>query len=89
MSVDSEAISLEEGDWIMVGHPRDGEIFRVHKSPNNETDGIVYLTTKDDSKVRTSLSFASLKHSTYEVQTVSFTSTTSIDDTFFAWHGMA
>ena len=54
---------------IRVGHPESGETFRVSTDSDREsTDRVIPLSSKDDAKTPASLSFKSLEHSTYEVQ---------------------
>ena len=60
---------LSVGDWVSVGHPTAGEVFRV------KTAGIttVELSTVADVTVSASLTHAALQHATYEVQALVFT----------------
>jgi hypothetical protein len=57
---------LSVGDWIMVGHPTNGEVFRV--KANNAP--LIFLGSVADPTVDASLSAVGLKHATYEVQTL-------------------
>ncbi|KAL7444023.1 hypothetical protein ACHAXM_009254 [Skeletonema potamos] len=60
---------LRRGDMIRVGHPTLGETFRVSTDLTRAfTDKVIPLSSEDDSNFPASLSFKSLQHSTYEVQ---------------------
>ncbi len=74
-SVDASGLSndtrgkLRRGDLIRVGHPTFGETFRVSTDSTRAfTDKIIPLSSPDDSNSPASISFKSLEHSTYEVQ---------------------
>ena len=58
--------ALNKGDWIAVGHPTDGEVFRVRETTSNT----IKLGTVEDYTVPASVSINSAKHATYEVQLV-------------------
>jgi len=83
-SVNPLVAELVEGDWISVGHPYEGEVFRVFYSAENYTDGVIYLADKVDAKEPASLSFKSLQHSTYEVQTITFSDGGNTNGDFLA-----
>jgi hypothetical protein len=60
---------LVEGDWVMIGHPTEGEMFRVYSNANS----ILTLAASVDLTTIASLTSKGLQHATYEVQEVSFT----------------
>jgi hypothetical protein len=59
---------LQTGDWIMIGHPINGEMFRVLKNKSPE----IVLGSVIDPTISASLSINSLKYATYVVQVFSF-----------------
>lgn len=61
---------LNTGDFLMVGHPVDGEMFRVFSNVGST----LTLASNADVTATASLSIKALQHATYEVQSVSFTS---------------
>lgn len=61
---------LNAGDYLMIGHPIDGEVFRVFSNANS----LVTLASVDDVTAYASLSIKALQHATYEVQLLTFTS---------------
>jgi hypothetical protein len=69
VSVNGNTAMLAVGDWVMVGHPTAGEVFRV-KTAGAAT---VELATPADIAVSASLTYTSLQHATYEVQALAFT----------------
>lgn len=60
--------SIAVGDWLMVGHPVTGEVFRVSANSNS----MLTLATPFGASTLASLSLTALQHATYEVQTISF-----------------
>jgi hypothetical protein len=54
-SVDADVATFVAGDWLAVGHPTEGEVFRVESA----TDSVVRLTV-DYTPEGASLSFESL-----------------------------
>lgn len=67
--VNSAVATLLPGDWISVGHPVDGEVFRVLKGSDTSLSQL-QLATAGDASVPASLSLSSLQHATYQVQSV-------------------
>jgi hypothetical protein len=69
LSVNGNTARLAVGDWVMVGHPSAGEVFRI------KTAGVttVELATTADITIAASLTYAALQHATYEVQALAFT----------------
>ena len=67
-----ELIKLDAGDWVMVGHPTDGEVFRVQ---GRTLYKLLLADANQGNSVTTSgsLSLTALQHATYEVQEVTFT----------------
>lgn len=62
---------LTRGDLVRVGHPDDGETFRISTNPARAFDAEdVPLGTVHDAGIDASISIESLKHSTYEVQSI-------------------
>jgi len=72
-TVNANVAQLSYGDWIMIGHPVLGEVFRV--SNLNPATKVIQLGTVSDPSVQASLSFTALQHSTHNVQKVTFTGT--------------
>jgi len=60
-----DSTELEVGDWIMLGHPKTGETFRI-----KEISSSIELGTVEDPFVSASLTFDSLKHATKVVQAI-------------------
>jgi hypothetical protein len=54
--VDADVATFVAGDWLAVGHPAEGEVFRVESA----TDSVVRLGTVDYTPEGASLSFESL-----------------------------
>jgi hypothetical protein len=69
-SLNTNVGELNTGDYLMIGHPIDGEVFRVFSNANS----LVTLASVDDVTAYASLSIKSLQHATYEVQLLTFTS---------------
>eukprot|EP01036_Dinobryon_divergens_P038145 gene38145-50017_t len=67
-SNNADVIQLKQGDWVMVGHPTEGEVFRVRVNDSLS----VLLSTATDVAIPASLTIKSLQHSTYEVQVIKF-----------------
>jgi hypothetical protein len=63
---------LQEGDFIRLGHPLEGETFRVGVDLGFDSSTLP-LGTMDDPTKASSVSLISLQASTYEVQTINFT----------------
>ena len=62
---------LNGGDLIRAGHPMLGERFKVSANISHPFNAsIVPLSSVEDSLSSASLSFSSLSHSTYEVQSI-------------------
>ena len=68
---------LVRGDRIMVGHPFEGEVFRVYSNYNS----MLTLASSDDVTAIASLSIASLRHATYEIQLITFNTSYSSQHT--------
>ena len=77
LSVNGNTAMLSVGDWVMVGHPTAGEVFRV-KTAGTTT---IQLATVDDLTAPASLTYTSLQHATYEVQALTITYATAIAPT--------
>jgi len=62
---------LTRGDLVRVGHPDEGETFRISTNPTRDFDAEnLPLGAVDDAGIDASISIESLKHSTYEVQSI-------------------
>ena len=62
---------LARGGLIRVGHPDDGETFRISTNPTRTFDAeTVPLGTANDANIDASISVESLRHSTFEVQSI-------------------
>jgi hypothetical protein len=70
--------NVSTGDWIRIGHPTDGETFRVGSI---SSDNYLQLTSVSDVSVPASVTIASLEHATYEVQVISFTNINLLNNT--------
>lgn len=65
---------LNRGDYIMLGHPIDGQVFRI--STNNSkafTPEIIPLADVNDPSIVATVGYEGLKHSSYEVQEIIIT----------------
>ena len=70
-SPDDVSNILTRGDLVRVGHPDDGETFRISTNPTRAFDAEnVPLGTVQNAGIDASISVKSLKHSTYEVQSI-------------------
>ncbi|GMH48108.1 hypothetical protein TL16_g00218 [Triparma laevis f. inornata] len=71
---------VNRGDLIRVGHPTEGEIFRVSTDgARNFNAGTLPLASVEDASVQAAMTEASLKHATYEVQTLRLRASGSTD----------
>lgn len=79
-SINTNVNYLNIGDYIMIGHPVDGEVFRIYTKNSNSS--ILSLAPNQIGPVAASASITikSLQHSTFEVQSISFTNTSIIPD---------
>jgi len=66
ISASSIIANLSVGDYISLGHPIDGEVFRVLSTSSN----MIYLGTIENPTLPASLSYVAVQHSTYEVQSI-------------------
>lgn len=67
-SLNPNVQQLSYGDWLMVGHPATGEVFRIQGVSSQH----ITLGSHSDASVTAALSIASLQHATYTVQSVTF-----------------
>jgi len=74
-SVNNLTSILRRGDYVRIGHPTEGERFRVHTT-NTFTDSLLPLGSVVDPSMAVSVTSVSLRHSTCEVQAISIYSPT-------------
>lgn len=73
---DSILKNMNRGDYIRVGHPYDGEDFRISLDINKVFNAQnIPLGAVDDPTFDASLSFKALQHASYEVQVVTIKAT--------------